>query len=106
MDTINDALIEVVKALGGSKVVGPALWPEKAPEAAQRALLDALNEDRPQRLDPERVMLVLRMARAQGCHAGIEYLGRTLSFAWQPIEPKDEADDLKRQFIAATRDLS
>ena len=40
------ALVEAVKALGGSKVVGCKLWPEKAPDAAQRLLLDCLNDDR------------------------------------------------------------
>lgn len=41
-ESVNDALIGAVKALGGSKQVGPLLWPEKAPDAAERlALLDA-----------------------------------------------------------------
>ena len=38
MDSMNDALIALVKALGGSKVVGPMLWPEKMADAAQRVL--------------------------------------------------------------------
>jgi len=45
--TFNDALIECVKAAGGSKVVGAALFPEKPLDTAQRLLLACLNEDRP-----------------------------------------------------------
>jgi hypothetical protein len=107
MDTITDALVACVKAIpGGSKAVGPKLWPEKTPEAAQRLLLDCLNDDRPQKLAPEQVEFVFRIARERGCHAGMQYLATALSYAEPiPIEPKDEADELKRQFIAATKDL-
>lgn len=106
MNTFTDALIECVKAAGGSKPVGAALWPEKTPEAAQRALLDALNDDRPARLSPEQVVFVLRLARAKGCHAGMQWLCSELSYADpQPVEPKDEADDLRRQLLAMGREL-
>ena len=74
MDSINDALIDAVKALGGSKQVGPLLWAEKTPEAAQRLLLACLNEDRPEHLTPDHFALVLKLAKAKGCHAGINAL--------------------------------
>ena len=54
-ETINEALIACVKACGGSKTVGPLLWPEKHAEAAQRLILDCLNEERPAKLSPEQV---------------------------------------------------
>lgn len=47
MESMNDALIECIKACGGSKVVGAALFPELPPEQAQRSLLDAVNPDTP-----------------------------------------------------------
>lgn len=106
-ESLTEALVIAVKALGGSKAVGPHLWPELAPEAAQRRLLDALNDDRPQYLAPDHVLLVMRLARARGCHAVMQYLAGVLSYAEPvPVEPRDEADELRRQFIESTRALA
>lgn len=102
-ESMNDALIEAVKALGGSKQVGPMLWPEKAPDAAQRLLLDCLNPDRPAHLTPEQMVLVLRLARRRGHHDALGWLLADLGYApTTPIEPRDEAAELQRQFVAAT----
>lgn len=107
MESINDALIECVKALGGSKVVGPALWPEKAPDAAQRLLLDCLNPDRPAHLTPEHVVLLMRKARQAGHHLVADWLMSELGYAKPvPIEPRDEVAELQRQFIQATQDMA
>jgi hypothetical protein len=108
MSPLTEALIECVKAVpGGSKAVGPALWPEKDPGAAQRLLLDCLNDDRPQKLAPEQVVLVARLARERGCHAYARYLADALSYAEPvPVEPKDIADDLQRQAIEMGRQLT
>jgi hypothetical protein len=99
-ESLNDALIDCVKAAGGSKQVGPLLWPEKAPDAAQRMLLDCLNEDRPAKLSPEQVLLVLRLARAKGHHEGIAFILGDLGYAPPvPVDPRDEAAELQRQFM-------
>lgn len=97
-DTLNDTLIECVKA------VGARLWPEKALEAAQRHLLACLNEGKPERLTPEQVLLVARLAREHGCHAYMEFCARSLSYAApQPVRPVDEADELRRQVLEMGR---
>lgn len=102
MTSINEALVECIRSAGGSKQVGPQLWPEKTPEAAQRMLLDCLNEDRAARLNPDQFVMVLRMARAKGCHVGIHFLADELGYTHpEPIEPRDEAADLMRSFVAA-----
>lgn len=107
IDSINEALIVCIKALGGSKQVAPLLWPEKTPDSAQRLLLDCLNDDRPARLTPEQLIFVLRLSRRAGCHAGIEFICAHLSYAAPtPIEPRDEADELRRQFIESTKTLA
>ena len=94
MDSLNQALIDCVRAAGGSKVVGPALWPEKMADAAQRLLLDCLNEDRPAHLTPEQMAFVFSMAKQRGFHGGIGYLLSSLGYApTVPLEPKDEAVD-------------
>lgn len=105
-ESLNDALVECVKACGGSKAVGVALWPPKGIEAAQRHLLACLNEDRNEKLSPDETLQLLRMARDRGCHAGAEYLMAALSYAPpQPIEPRDEADQLRREVVEGMRVL-
>ena len=107
MDSFNEAMVDAVKVLGGSKMVGCLLWPEKAPDAAQRLLLDCLNDDRPAHLTPEHVLLVLRLARQRGHHEAVAWLLENLGYAPpQPVEPRDEAAELQRQFIEASRMMS
>ena len=107
MDSFNDALIAAIKALGGSKVVGPMLWPEKMADAAQRQLLDCLNPERPAHLTPEQLVLVLRKARQQGFHDSTDWLLHELGYAAPVLlEPADEAAELQRQFITATSTMS
>jgi hypothetical protein len=105
-ESLNDALIECVKACGGSKVVGIELWPAKGMEAAQRYLLGCLNPDRPEKLGPDEVLHVIRMARERGCHVGMQYIAAFLSYSMPtPVEPRDEADELRRQVLAIGQQL-
>lgn len=106
-ETTTEALIACVKAAGGSKQVGARVFPEKTIEQAQRHLLACLNDDRPERLTPDQVILVARLARDVGCHAYAEHVAESLSYADPvPVEPRDEADELRRQFIESTRSLA
>ena len=98
MESLNQALVECVKAAGGSANVGPKLWPEKSREAAQRQLLDCLSDERHAKLSPDQVLLVLRLARDKGFHGGIGYVLEKLGYApTSPIKPRDASDDLMRQ---------
>lgn len=104
---VNEALIECVKAAGGSKVVGHRLWPEIAADHAQRKLLDCLNTERPAHLTPEQVVLVFRLARDRGCHDGMAALCALLDYAAPtPVAPQDRIDELRREFVEATRRLT
>jgi hypothetical protein len=107
MESLNQVLIDCVKAAGGSANVGPKLWPEKTREAAQRYLLDCLSDDRPAKLSPEHVLLVLRLARAKGHHEGVAFILSSLGYApTTPIEPKDEIAELQRQYIETGAQMS
>lgn len=101
-----DALREVIAACGGAKQVAARLWPEKTPDAAHRLLLDCLNETRPERLDPDRLRLVLRMGRDAGCHAGMNYLARDVGYEdCKPLDPQDEQTQLMRDYILTAKSL-
>jgi hypothetical protein len=105
-ETFVDALREVIHTCGGAKQVAAKLWPEKSPDAAHRLLLDCLNETRPERLDPDRLRMVLRLGRQAGCHAAINWLLRDTGYEdARPVEPEDEHASLMREYIAATKSL-
>lgn len=105
-DSINEALIACVKACGGSKVVGSLIWPDVAPDQAQRKLLAALDDTRPEKLSPSQLVFVLRQAREKGYHLGLGYLLADLGYApTNPIEPRDEASELMRQYIEAAAEM-
>lgn len=106
-ESLNDALIECVKAAGGSKQVAHKLWPEKTIEAAQRHLLNCLNEDKAERLAPDQVLFVLKLAREKGHHGGLIFITSFLGYTTpSPIEPRDEAAELQRQYIEAARGMA
>ena len=107
MENFNQVLIDCVKAAGGSVKVGPKMWPELLADAAQRKLLDCLNEDRPAKLSPDQVMLIMRLARDKGHHCGVSYILETLGYApTVPVSPRDEADDLMRQLLEGQRTMA
>src|SRR4051812_30106226 len=106
-DSLNEALIDCVKAAGGSKKVGPKLWPEKPQDAATRLLLDCLNEDRPAKLSPEQVMFIMRMAREVNFHDGMNYFAETLGYGTPvPVNPADELQKLMVSFNSAMPEMS
>lgn len=103
-ESLTEALQDCVRALGGNKAVGKTLWPEKSVEDARRALLDSLNPERPNKLSPEQVLLILAESRKVGCHVGIAYILRHCGYADpQPLEPEDERASLQRQFIEQSK---
>jgi hypothetical protein len=105
-ETWEDALREDIQACGGPKVVAAKLWPHKTPDAAHRLLLDCLNELRPERLDPERLRMLLKMAREKGSYAGINWLLRDLAYDdARPIEPQDKKEQLQRDFVTSVKSL-
>ncbi len=105
-DSWPDALREIIAACGGPKAVAARLWHEKSADAAHRLLLDCLNDTRAERLDPDRLRLLLRMGREANCHAGINWLLRDLGYEdARAIEPEDERAQLMRAYVDATRSL-
>jgi hypothetical protein len=107
IESLNQALIECVKAAGGSKTVGALLWPEKPINDAQRLLLACLNEDRNEKLNPDQALLIISKAKESGSHIGIEFLCSSLSYSIpHPIEPEDEKAKLMRDFITAQKAMT
>ena len=103
-ECLEDALREVIQAAGGPKVVACLLWPDKTPEAAHRLLLACLNEDRAERLNPGQLVVLLRLGREKGVHAGMSYLSGECGYQAKPVEPEDERAMLQRQYIESVKE--
>lgn len=106
-ESFNEALIECVKAAGGSKDVAVSLWGKsQGVEVVQRRLLACLNTERPEKLTTEEIFEVMRLARLKGYHGAVRFICKELSYTEpSPIEPKDEADDLRRQVLELGSEL-
>lgn len=102
LNLVHEDAIEVVRsivqALGGAKVVGPRLFPQKAPDSAARYLLDCLNPNRDHDVGIEGFLTLMRWARDAGIHFGITWVCDSLGYTRpQPIEPEDQAADILRR---------
>jgi len=97
-----DALAAVVHELGGYKKIGCLLRPELStkPEGASQWMRDCLNKEKRERLNPEQVMLLLRLAREAGYHAAKHWIDSELGYEQgSPLNPQDQLADLQRRFI-------
>ena len=102
-----EALKAAVAALGGAKIVGAKVFPDKTPDRAAQVLLDCLNPGRSEKLELGQVMMILRMARDAGVHTGMEYIAQRLSYAPpEPIEPADELAELLRENLQDLREAA
>ena len=102
-DDVLDALGEMVRALGGPKVVGPAMRPSELPiDQAAQWVRDCLNANRRERFDPAQVAWLLRKGREANCHAAMHFIADEAGYTRpMPLDPKDELAELQRRFIDA-----
>lgn len=101
-EDINDAMKEAVRQMGGNKKVGPRLWPELPLEQASNKLRDCLNPDRREKLSPEQVVMILRLAREVGCHDAMGFIAFNAGYEPpRPVVPDDQEAELQRTFIDA-----
>lgn len=97
-DDIWAALRGLVSACGGSKRVGPQIWPAK-PKADQW-LDDCLNPDRQAKLCLEEFLQLLRIGRASGFHGAKYFVDDATFYARsKPIEVEDELASLLRAYL-------
>lgn len=103
-EDLYDALRDVVRALGGTKVVGPQIWPTKPPLEASRLLSDCLNRERREKLDPEQLLWLLRRGRQEGCHAAMDYFSDEAGYERaRPRNVAEERRQLEEQVVAAAK---
>jgi len=104
----SDALDGVVHALDGYKKVGVLLRPEleTKPEAAAQWLRDCLNPEKRERLNPDQVFMLLRLARAANYHAAKHWMDSELGYEQgKPVNAKDELVNLQTRGADLIREL-
>lgn len=105
-DDVYHALREAVRAAGGTKKVGPLLFPDKAVNGSPRAqthLDDCLNRERREKLNVEQMMVILGLAREAGNHDPMHYICEELGYQKPgPANPETEREQLMREFVEAT----
>lgn len=105
-EDVYEALRVDVSAIGGAKRVGSMLWPEKTADKAGEHLNNCLNTARPEKLDPEQVILIKREAKKVGSFAAVFFECGEVGLSHPtPIEPEDEHAILQREFITATKHM-
>lgn len=103
-DDIWAALRGLVSFCGGSKVVAKEIWPSKNEKGGQW-LDDCLNPDRAAKLDPEELMVLLRIARKRNFHGVMRFIGDDVGYEVKPKNPEDEKTALQRSFVKAVNDV-
>lgn len=105
-DDIWGALRGLVSACGGSKIIGPLIWPAKGEKAAGW-LDDCLNPDRQAKLCLEEFFELLRIGRQRGFHAAKHYVDDVTFYQRSdPSNPADRRVLLQEKFIAAVSHLA
>ena len=94
-DTIFDAIGADIAAAGGFKVVAGKLWPADTGGAAK--LRNSINPDQPQKLCPQEVMAIKRLAQEAGSTATIQYEATQLGYVCTWVEPEDELERIERE---------
>lgn len=106
-DSVNDALKDVIKHVGGNKAVGQMLWPEISADKVAGKLSDCLNETRAEKLSPEQFILLLKIGRDVGCHAAINFVAREAGYDDpKPVNKEDQKERLQREFVESAKHLS
>lgn len=106
-DTLEDALDDVVHALGGPKRVAGELWPSKEPRQAAILLRHCLNPERAEKFALDELMWMLREAATKDCHVAAHFIARYCGYREpEKLNPEDEKARLQREFISAQRELS
>jgi hypothetical protein len=94
VESIYDALRAIVNHVGGPKTVGAALWPAKSVDDARRQLLDCLNPERHEKLDPDQLVLLFRMGREAGFHVSKHFFDTETGYL--PSTPADPTEEQAR----------
>lgn len=96
-ENVYDAIGADISAAGGFKAVASKLWPAESLSTSAARLRNSINPEQPQKLCPDEVLQIKRLAREAGSTATVEYEAAQLGYQIQWVDPKDQADELRRE---------
>ena len=105
-ESAEDALKASVQAVGGAKVIGAMLWPDKSVDSAHKLLLDCLNSERSEKLSYSQIIMVFRVAKEAGFHAGFDWWAQQCEYEAQPVSRAEQVDRLTTVVEQASKTLS
>jgi hypothetical protein len=104
LDSIEEALKEAVRLMGGAKKVGGLMRPEMLADDAGRWLSNCFNDEKRDKLSLKQMAWILREAKKAGIHTAINYICNDAGYSNPaPIEPEDEKTRIQREFIESVR---
>ena len=103
---IEQALSACVQALGGAKVVGAKLWPDKSIEDARTLLLNCMNGHRSEKLGYTQIMFLFREAKAAGCHTPFVWFAGEIGYEAKPITRAEEVDRITTVIEQSSKTLA
>ena len=101
-----DALRAAIQSLGGSKKVGQMIWPDKTVDQASRQLHDAINPNRPEKLDISQIIYVLRHAKEIGCHSPFIWFANECGYDANPVNKEIVVDRLTSVIESSSKILA
>ena len=90
-DDLDDALYDLVQALGGFKKVGPRLWSNIPQEDAAQRLRHCLNKSRREKLDHHETLKLFSWGRESEFHGAKHFFDDQAGYNRSvPRDPKDD----------------
>lgn len=106
VESVYDGLRAITQHLGGAKTVAARLWPAKSVDDARKHLLDCLNPDRHEKLDPEQIVLLFRLAREANFHVAKHWFDAETGYQpSKPVDPKEEESRVVDVIESAARTM-
>lgn len=101
-ETIEEAIADEIKALGGPKQVAGVFYADKTPEQGAALIRPWCLPNRPEEPSPSQLLLLIEMAKAkQGYSEIARFIEQRLSCRIQWLDPEDEQARLHREFVNA-----
>jgi hypothetical protein len=96
-ENVYDAIGSDIAAAGGFKAVASKLWPSESITTSAARLRNSINPEQPQKLCPDEVLQIKRLAYEVGATATVDYEAQQLGYQTTWIDPEDEAEALGRE---------
>lgn len=96
-ETLFDAIGADIAAAGGFKVVASKLWPAEPLATSAARLRNSINPEQAQKLCPDELLQIKRLAYAVGSTACVDFEAQQLGYVCTWVDPADEAEQLNRE---------